>query len=155
MDYHDQFSPVYENDVTNAMNPKELIDIAKSEDRGYNRIYRMVTRQNGELKQTKVEVYTTSGIGSNIRDAETGQYYATKVGSADEDLFFSVILATGECKSKNGSSTLFYRSPQHYMSHMKSHVDEVTIARWEEKYKGRLKEKESTITPSNSSIQVR
>jgi len=155
MDYHDHFSPVYENDVTNAMNPKELIDIAKSEDRGYNKIWRMVPRYDGDVKRTKVEVYTTSGVGHNIRDAETGQYYSIKVGSADEDLFFSVILATGECKSKNGSSTLFYRSPQHYMSHMKSHVDDVTIARWQEKYNARLKEKEITITPSNSTIQVR
>ena len=68
------------------------------------------------------------------------------VGNADEDLFFKVVLATGECKSKNGSSTLFYLSPRHYMSHQNCQVSEDDVQRWQEKRDARYKTKSSMKT---------
>ena len=152
MAYNDNFNPDDNMDytVTSQDFNKMAVNIKKS-DRGYNAIWRMVPK-NEILKRTKFEVYTSSGFGCHIRDAETGQYYEHTVGSADEDLYFSVILATGECTSANRSSTLFYLSPQHYMTHLKCELEPSVIARWVEKRDMRLrqmnvskKEKVSTV----------
>jgi hypothetical protein len=106
----------------------------KKKDRGYNKVYRMIPRaSDGKIINTKIDVYTTGYIGSRIRDAETGEYYNYNVGSKYEDLFFKVALATGECNSKNGSSTLFYLSPHQYMSHLNVDLDDSVINSWEEK----------------------
>jgi hypothetical protein len=121
---------------------RRLVEEAKKIDRGYNVIYRTCPNKKGELVRTPISVYTSGGTDSNIRDAETGAYYSHLVGSADEDLYFKVILATGECKSKNGSSTLFYLSPRHYMSHLNNEVSEATLQMWEEKRDDRYKAKE-------------
>ena len=112
-------------------------------DRGYNVIYRTCTNKKGQQVRTPISIYTSGGTDSQIRDAETGAYYSQLVGSADEDLYFKVILATGECKSKNGSSTLFYLSPRHYMSHLNCQVSEDSIQSWQEKRDARYKTKNS------------
>jgi hypothetical protein len=133
MNYVDQFIPVDSEETfynKNELN-KTVVDI-KSIDRGYNKIWRNVYK-NGKLKKTGIELYTTGCCGSNIRDAETGEYYQHIVGTADEDLYFKVILATGECNSKNGSSTLFYLSPKHYTDHFGVNSNRFTdefIAEW-------------------------
>ena len=88
----------------------------------------------------KYEVYTSGDRGSNIRHAITGKYYSYKVGSKDEDLFFSIILATGECKSKNGSSILFYESPNEYMKHQNIELSLERIQRWKNKFNKRQSE---------------
>ena len=114
-------------------NEKEMLSLKKI-DRGYNKVYRMVPRaSDGKFVNTKIDVYSTGYIGSKIRDADTGEYYNYQVGSSDEDMFFKVALATGECNSKNGSSTLFYLSPHHYMSHLNVDLDDSIINTWEEK----------------------
>ena len=112
---------------------KELVSFKKI-DRGYNKIYRSLPRaSDGKIVKTKIDVYTTGSIGSIIRNAETGAYYNYYVGSKNEDLFFKVSLSTGECNSKNDSNTLFYLSPQHYMSHMNTDLSMSVINSWEEK----------------------
>ena len=121
---------------------RRLIKQAKSIDKGYNVIYRRMPNKKGLIKHMPLDIYTSCGTNSNIRDAETGSYYNSLVGSADEDLYFKVILATGECKSKNGSSTLFYLSPRHYMSHLNNEVSEDTLQMWESKRAARSKARE-------------
>ena len=121
----------------------KLVEQSKKMDRGYNVIYRNCLNKRRELVTTPINIYTSGEIYSHIRDAETGVYYSHTVGSADEDLYFKVILATGECKSKNGSSTLFYPSPRQYMSHLNIDVSEDVIQRWEEKRDFRYKVIES------------
>ena len=117
----------------NFLNDNELLDLKKS-DRGFNKIYRHVLRDSdGKRSVKKIELYTTGGTGSNIRDAETGEYYGEKVGTKYEDLYFKVSLATGECRSLNGSNTLFYLSPQHYERHLYLELDNDTIVNWETK----------------------
>jgi hypothetical protein len=129
-----------DREIINNMMLDEEKDIEKAmlslkkKDRGYNKVYRMIPRaSDGKIINTKIDVYTTGYIGSRIRDAETGEYYNYNVGSRHEDLFFKVALATGECNSKNGSSTLFYISPHHYMSHLNVDLDDSVINSWEEK----------------------
>ena len=122
---------------------RRLIRQAKSIDKGYNVIYRKMLNKKGVIKHMPLDIYTSCGTNSNIRDAETGSYYNSLVGSADEDLYFKVILATRECNSKNGSSTLFYSSPSHYVSHFKTHLDDDIINNWQSKCDARIKEKNS------------
>lgn len=110
---------------------------AKTGDSGFN----VINRRDSRTKKTqKVEMYTSAGMGSNIRDAETGQYYNEKVGSKDEDLYFKISLSTGECTSKNNSSAMYFQSPAHYMSCMKCDVNPETIARWEARREARMNE---------------
>ena len=141
------------NDFGNQMESFEeqkeqlrLMKEAKSIDKGHNVIYRLLPNKKGQMKHTSIDVYTSGGTDSQIRDAETGCYYSNIVGSADEDLYFKVTLATGECKSKNGSSTLFYLSPRHYMSHLNCQVSEDSIQAWQEKRDARYKTKNSVKT---------
>jgi hypothetical protein len=156
MEYNDNFNPVYnDNDyIDDFMDNRKTIDDTKKMDIGYNAIFRMRPRSDGTLKKTKIDVYTSGDIGSSIRDAETGDYFRSKVGSADEDLFFKVGLATGECRSKNKSSTLFYLSPNHYMSHMQCELDEETIARWEAKRNHRTEENNMSSLRADSMASV-
>ena len=121
-----------------------LLTDVKSLDRGYNVIYRTMPNRNGKMKRTKVTLYTSGTTCSRIRDAETGVYYTSLVGSPDEDLYFKVVLATGECKSRNGSRTLFYLSPRHYMAHLNSELDDNTIAKWQIKHDDRVRMKEKS-----------
>jgi hypothetical protein len=150
------FNPVNENhlDIQSTKQSLSVIEETKGFDRGYSKIFRRSNRISGKNKQNKIDLYTSGDIGSNIRDAETGVYYTDKVGSADEYLFFKVTIATGECNSKNGSSTLYYLSPNHYMSHMNCDVDAKTIAEWEGRKNARLIEKEKNKRPKNSYTNV-
>jgi len=157
MDYTDNFNPAYQDDtdlISDSRENNRFINDTKKSDRGYNVVWRYFPRSDGRMKRTKVEFYTTSGVGSNIRDAETGAYYVNKVGSLDEDLFFKVSLATGECKSLNNSNILFYTSPNHYMSHMRNELNQNTIALWESKRDNRIKELSSIPKTSNMSYIV-
>lgn len=129
----------------------KIIKDAQSMDRGYNVIYRSCLNKKGQLVRTPINIYTSSGTDSQIRDAESGAYYSHIVGSADEDLYFKVILATGECKSKNGSNTLFYLSPRHYMSHLHNEVSDDTLKMWEAKRDARYKAREMK---KNNAISV-
>jgi len=138
MSYNDNFNPADNMEFSVLSGEfKNMTEGLKKDDKGYNLIWRMMVK-NDKLKKTKIEIYTSSGHGCHIRDAETGEYYVNMVGTADEDLYFSVVLATGECKSKNGSSTLFYLSPQHYMRHFNCELEPSVISSWEEKRRARL-----------------
>uniref|UniRef100_A0A6C0ESG6 Uncharacterized protein n=1 Tax=viral metagenome TaxID=1070528 RepID=A0A6C0ESG6_9ZZZZ len=129
MEIYDNYHPTGTNDYDNTPGDKILSDLKKL-DRGYNKVYRNIVRKDNIIKRTGIEVYTSGGFGSQIRDAESGNYYSDTVGSAQEDLYFSVILATGECKSSNGSSTLFYLSPTHYERHFHTTLSPEIINKW-------------------------
>jgi len=134
----DDFNPIAPNDY--ELTPQEeMLQESKNIDNGYTFVYRKVLDKRDVYKKRKIEIYTTSGVGNYIRDAETGEYYNNKVGSKDEDLFLKVALSTGECKSKNGSNILFYLSPQQYSNHFNVQLDDSFISSWEEKRRQRLK----------------
>lgn len=140
MSYNDNFNPADNMEFSVSSGEfKNMTEGLKKDDKGYNVIWRMMPN-NGKMKKTKIEIYTSSGHGCHIRDAETGEYHVSMVGTNDEDLYFSVVLATGECKSKNGSSTLFYLSPHHYMKHFNCELEPSIISSWEEKRQTRLRQ---------------
>ena len=154
-DYSDTHSDLHGYDNT----MKEL-ERQKRLDKGYNCIYRRTMKYSpkykcSKLMRVKIEVFSSDGYGSHIRDAETGDYFPNIVGSRDEDLFFKVILATGECNSKNGSSTLFFVSPQHYSTHMFSDVDPTVVHAWEQKRDARLAELNKAKRSHFSMVEVK
>ncbi len=106
-------------------------EIIKQHDKNYHIYRRSVTEEKkGKTinKLIKVGLYASNGFGSNIRDAVTGTYYNYKVGSKDENRFFSVVDCSG---SKSNSSLLFfYQSPNHYESVNKTSLSEHTHFRW-------------------------
>jgi hypothetical protein len=149
MEYNDYINPVDDNvfDLTER-EKQNLLDDAKGVDRGYNKIYKEIEDDKGRIKRVKIEFYTTSlSPGSPIRDAETGEYYPHKVGSLDEDLYFRVAMVTGDCKSKNGSSRLFFISPDAYMNYLQQEVPQEIINTWKEKRNYRMNVIESTRKP--------
>ena len=106
-------------------------EIIKKHDKNYHIYRRTVTvEEKGRTidKTFKLGLYASGCIGTGIRDAVTGVYYNYKVGSKDEDRFFSVVDCTG---SKSKASILyFYQSPSHYESVNKTTVNEDTHYRW-------------------------
>jgi hypothetical protein len=135
---YDMYNPTDMNDYENSIVGKRAfnkeLDFIKSNDVGYSKIYKWIPRSSDDkIVKKKIDFYTTGGVGSNIRDAETGNYYSSLVGSMEEDLYFKVSLVTGECKSKNKSNTLFFFSPSNYCSHMCSEVSNEIVAKWEQK----------------------
>ena len=112
----------------------------KKMDKGYSQITIKYLNYQNKKKNKKMDVYTSSGYGNFIRDAETGTYYKNKVGTLDEDLFFKVSFATGELKSYNDSNTLFYISPYNCMTHLMCQLPQDTIKNWETKRDVRFKQ---------------
>jgi hypothetical protein len=131
MDFDDNiFNPTGINDFDNE------IQEFKSLDKGYNKIYKpgVVLGRNGKYKKKKIEFYTSGDRGTRIRDAVTGIYYNDKVGSFNENKFFKVSLATGQCTSKNGSHMLFYQTPQQHMAHFDTPLNPAIIKKWEDEF---------------------
>lgn len=156
MYYKGQYEPAdeYECDAASANEQKFMLEEAKKIDRGYNKIWKLLPHGYGRLKRTKIEFYTSSEIGNRIRDAETGSYFSDRVGSENEDLYFKVGLATGQCKSANGSSTLFFTSPYRYMAHMHCDLPDKLIQQWEEKREDRVRRNEIGIKRHKASTII-
>jgi len=156
MEFSDYYNPHDDNDSLNSKLEKiNLLEESKAIDRGYSKVYRYVENDRGNVKRIKIELYTSGDMGSNIRDAESGDYYKYKVGSLDEELFFKVALSTGECKSANGSNILFYTSPNHFMNHLNEEVSEDIVGKWQERHDRRFKIVESMKKPKTSLVMIK
>lgn len=93
----------------------------------------------GIYKNYRVKVYITPNYpNSIIRNAITGTAFKfqngdyARVGSRDEDLFFSVLLATGEAGQT--AALLFYDSPEQYERHMEETYPADGKSQWISKY---------------------
>ena len=58
-----------------------------------------------------------------------------KVGSFDEDIYFKVMICTGENKMKNEPITLFYHTPEQYEHHFQVEITMKEKKRWAKKRK--------------------
>jgi hypothetical protein len=103
---------------------------AKFEDVGYNKIPRSVKGNPNAF----IEYYeTSSNPHVYIRDAISGASRSPyRTGTADEDLFFTVRLATGESRVRGGSN-LFYDSPEQYERHFQVELSNDIKEAWREK----------------------
>ena len=134
MEYDDRYTPLEANDLDENIQTSSSHKI-KSLNRGYNKLVRNIVI-NDRLQKMVIGVYGSGSHESPIRNAETGEYYNYKVGSMDEDLFFKVIISTGEVPT--GPLTLFYDSPEHYERHLYVKLDGLTKQKWAIKNKSRL-----------------
>lgn len=138
MEYDDRYTPLEANDYDGPdFKQESALKKSKVLNRGYHKISRNVLFGNNRTtKKVEIGVYGSGSHESPIRNAETGEYYKYKVGTMDEDLFFKVMISTGEIPS--GPITLFYDSPEHYERHQYLELDGLTKKRWEVKRQCRL-----------------
>jgi len=109
---------------------KALLKLHK-EDKNFHQLNRRVTNSKTK-KYELVGVFASGGVGMSIRNAITGvRNFEHKVGSANEDLYFSVLICNGETGSN--PLTLFYDSPDEYERHQYTQVDRVTKRIWQQK----------------------
>ena len=138
MEYNDNYSPLenndYENDSEYNVADSSLNKI-RPLNKGYHKIVRTIKIYD-QIKTVTIGVYGSACQGSQIRNAETGEYYKYIVGSLNEDLFFKNMICTGEFQG--GPLTLFYNSPEHYERHQHVEVDETSRKNWEIKKQNRL-----------------
>ncbi len=128
-----------ENDFENQQNNKN--ENKKLKHNGHYKYkipyYEIYTDSDGsthrEKKYRKFEYYGTPGNGARIRDAITGYKTAHISGSADEDLYFSVIMAKGNGVDRE-PIILFYDSPERYEVHQGKILNESVKKRWQVKF---------------------
>ena len=114
--------------TSNQKKQRKMMEDLKKLDKGYNKITRIV-----DGKKKSIDVYSTSSNpGAQIRGAIGGPYYqGFRVGSRDEDIFFKVMLATGEC---GDSSILFFDNPEQYERHLYAVVSQEDKEKWYNKF---------------------
>jgi hypothetical protein len=122
-DFNDDY-----NHVSNTQT-RELNKI-KNLDKDYACVYRYKYNLNGKKVLTKIDLYASGDMGSNIRNAVTGQYYKYKVGTIDEEKLFKMKISTGEVKTRSGNSLLFFDSPEQYESHLLSEISDEIKEKW-------------------------
>jgi len=144
----------HSSDATITKEQYKEIERVKNLDPGYNKIHRYLKTisPDGSIskKRISIELYTSSGIpGNMIRSAIGGTYHRDyRIGKTDEDIFFKVGLATGECKK--GSNTLFFDTPEQYEKTFRTALSRDIKNRWyakfnsERKYREELAETEKT-----------
>jgi hypothetical protein len=115
-------------------------------------------RSNGKKRRLhKITLYATPNIpNAVIVNAVTNTRYNNyHVGTNDEDMFFSTMLATGECGKE--APLLFYDNPEQYEEHLMTELDMETKRRWYIRYYDLLAKAEKknkvmlTLTPKNIS----
>lgn len=136
--------PYYDNDNNdaNSLNTNDRILEARRQlqrnDKYFQRVTRkvldmdtMVKNDNGKeyYKKVYINLYGSGSVGTRIRNAVTGERYDYKVGSKEQDLFYSVALCTGENGMKE-SLALFYDSPEQYENHMFQTIDMAAKGNW-------------------------
>jgi len=138
MEYDDRYNPANLNDYDDnnqSQNQKQRDTLKKiqSLNKGYHKFEKKVLDYNGNIKNVEIGMYGSGSSGSQIRNAETGEYYTYKVGTMNEDLFFKTIIPTSL-----GNLTLFYDSPTQYEIHQYVTLDDDIKTRWENKRQFRL-----------------
>ena len=117
--HHSNKHKVYEKLAVSSNYLQLTINIQHLNKRGY--------------KTVKVGCYMAGSPGTTIINAVTGQKYPGHfVGKFEEDLYFKVMLCSGE----NGPNpvTLFYDNPAQYEKHFYRELSQKTKEDWFEKY---------------------
>jgi hypothetical protein len=131
------------------------------EDKHQHIIYREVYDENKDRTvKRKIIVYSSGDVGNTIRNAQFGTKYIYnysnysksyvlsgeinkqsvihKIGSYDEDLYFKVMICTGENKQSHQPITLFYSSPGQYERHLNEKLSPEVKKQWNNKRREQL-----------------
>jgi len=135
---------LYEEDMFHPLNPESQIVnnsiikkfMVSTTKKGFYSLKRKVNNN-----KVSVDVYASGGLGTNIRNAISGEYYyGYKVGTVKEDLFYKTSVCTGE--TGNEGVVLFFENPEQYERHFYIQVDACDKERWYSKYNdAKLKQK--------------
>jgi len=134
---------LYEEDMFHPLNPESQIDntivkkfMVSATKKGFYSLKRKVNNN-----KVSVDVYTSGGLGTNIRNAISGEYYhGYKVGTVKEDLFYKTSVSTSE--TGNEGVVLFFENPEQYERHFYTQIDALDKERWYSKYNdAKLKQK--------------
>jgi hypothetical protein len=150
-DYNQYFDGTSERSTDESYRNRTGGKSSKFDDKGFNRIRRSISGKN---QNVFIEYYeTSSNTQVFIRDAISGAIRAPfRTGTTDEDMFFTVRLATGEGRVRGGSN-LFYDSPEQYERHFYVKLSDKVKDAWREKYhKAQLIRK--TLAEKNASKLV-
>jgi hypothetical protein len=126
---------LYEEDMFHPLNPESQIDnnivkkfMVSTTKKGFYSLKRKVNNN-----KVSVDVYTSGGLGTNIRNAISGEYYhGYKIGTKKEDLFYKTSVSTIE--TGNEAVVLFFENPEQYERHFYTQVDAADKERWYSKY---------------------
>lgn len=120
-----------------------------------NRGNKFVVRLNRDRGSVRVSYFETINThGRLIRNALNGQYAKHVVGSSDEYLYFSVLMATGE--SGQTPDCLFYDSPEQYERHMHIAVNDSVKDLWRNRYNSMLKAQQDRLSSRlGASVEVK
>ena len=119
--------PITSKYETNTKVKKIMSDIHQN-----TKGFHLIKRQSKDGKTINVEVFSSGGQGSTIRNAISGSYYyGDKVGSKREDLYYKVSVSTGHLGRDN--VILFYDSPEQYERHMYTTVGSENKEKWSDK----------------------
>ena len=128
-----------EDSESNTLNTdllRQMDDKIKRADRGYHKFVRpfgKVWTDGKFYKKFTIECFETGDTGSQIRDAITGQRNTYLRGAMQEDLFFSVTIASGENKRRHEPIRLYYSSPEEYEKHQYASVSADVKNKWQAK----------------------
>ena len=120
---------LYEEDMFHPLNPEsQIMDnsivkkfMVSTTKKGFYSLKRKVNNN-----RVNVDVYASGGLGTNIRNAISGEYYyGYKVGTIKEDLFYKTSVSTSE--TGNESVLLFFENPEQYERHFYTQVDAAQI----------------------------
>lgn len=125
---------VYDDESLTSSVQRALKKIKPSADTGKRYVYRTVYDENERRKTKRIEFYETPAIiGRYIRDAVTGKRCAPfRFGSKEEDLFYSVTLATGENGTRQ-APILFFDNPEQYERLFHTQIPQHAKELWLEK----------------------
>lgn len=106
------------------------LDSYRAMDKGYYKIKRLI-----EGKMKTVEFYSTPTTpGAVIRDAiHGGLFVQSKVGSAHEDLFYKVRMATVTPNVPGDTVTLFFDNPEQCERHLGLAIGQTEKELWKNK----------------------
>lgn len=129
MEYDDPFHPTFGNELLE--NDYKNMSQFKNLDKGFHKIRMQTKMPSGIYKNIAYEIYSSGDIRSSIRDAITGSYYPTKVGSKEEEQFFKVTISTGTLQGQR--KNFYFKSPMDYERHMQTTLNPKTKEEWTKK----------------------
>jgi hypothetical protein len=143
MDYDDNFNKAFQDhDLLDANSVKSggkratrpVVQFTDKHCHTVKRLFNDIYKDGKVHKFIDIQMFSSGLAGSNIRNAVTGEYSRHLVGTLEQNLFFKVVMSTGEFKGGVSPVHLYYISPEQFEAHQYCEVDEQTRAKWNETY---------------------
>jgi len=119
----------YEEDIYHPTNTSTLcVEQEQEKEKPTLKKGEHIKKIKTEYGYKKIKIYESLNNGK-IRNAKSGLYYDYKVGTKDEDRFFSILVSVGNNNEKSGV-LLFYNSPEEYEEHFYVNLNNKIKSSW-------------------------